>query len=67
MGVQAEYAEGLICSLEAFVYPTERVREIQRVETLAVTRQIGNLPHPRYYGMTKPGPSCRRNQSGDLG
>ena len=41
--------------------------EILHAETPAVMQQVGDLPHPKYCGMTRPGPSCRRNQSGDLG
>ena len=67
MGAEA-LCIGHIWSLGAFSQPgVERVLEILRVETPAVMQQVGDLPHPKYCGMTRPGPSCRRNQSGDLG
>ena len=67
MGAEA-VCIGHIWCLGAFNQPdVERVVEIRCVETPVVMQQVGDLPHPKYCGMTRPGPCCRRNQSGDLG
>ena len=67
MGAEA-VSDGHIWSLGAFSQPgVERMLEILRAETPALMQQVGDLPHPRYCGMTRPGPCCRRNPSGYLG
>ena len=32
----------------------------------STTKQVGDLPHPKYCGMTRPGPSCRRKFSREI-